>query len=64
MLSRTSSQGSGVAELPISDEWKSLLRDVLQKGIKISVKEVKKVWQLATERANSIEGLKSEILWV
>ncbi|PYI16940.1 hypothetical protein BO99DRAFT_404674 [Aspergillus violaceofuscus CBS 115571] len=64
MLSRTSSQQSGVTELPIPDEWKTLLRGLLEKGIKVTVQDVQRVWQLAVGRANQIEGLTSRTLWI
>lgn len=64
MLSRTPSQGSGITELPIPDDWKTLLRGLLEKGVKVTVQDVKRVWQLALGRVNQIEGLTSQTLWM
>lgn len=64
MLSRSSSQGSEISELPLPETWKALLRDVLKKGTKISLQDVQRVWQLAMNRINHIDGLTSQTLWM
>lgn len=64
MLSRTSSSGSEIEDLPLPNEWKVLIRDLLRKGIKISPRDVRRMWELALNRMNHIEGLVSQTLWV
>lgn len=64
MLSRASSQGSGITELSIPNEWKTLLRGLLEKGVRVTVQDVQRVWQLALGRANQIDGLVSQTLWM
>ncbi|KAF3407311.1 hypothetical protein DPV78_001092 [Talaromyces pinophilus] len=64
MLSRTSSSGSEIEDLPLPNEWKVLIRDLLRRGIKISPRDVRRIWELALNRMNHIEGLVSQTLWV
>jgi hypothetical protein len=64
MISRTSTQESGITELPLPNEWKTLLRGLLEKGAKVTVQDVQRVWQLAVGRVNQIEGLSSQTLWM
>ncbi|KAL5364543.1 hypothetical protein BJX96DRAFT_168368 [Aspergillus floccosus] len=64
MLSRTSSQGSEISELPLPNEWKALLRGLLDKGVKVTVQDVQRMWQLAVNRVSCIDGLVSQTLWI
>ncbi|KAJ6024734.1 hypothetical protein N7540_005531 [Penicillium herquei] len=64
MLSRVSSQASGITELSIPNEWKTLLRGLLDKGVRVTVQDVQRVWQLALGRVDQIDGLVSQTLWV
>ncbi|KAJ5727371.1 hypothetical protein N7493_005191 [Penicillium malachiteum] len=60
MLSKVSSQASGITELSIPNEWKTLLRGLLDKGVRVTVQDVQRVWQLALGRVNQIDGLASQ----
>jgi hypothetical protein len=60
----SSAQIAEVQKLPILEGWKELLKDLLTKGTKVSPEKVLRIWQIATSRVHSIDGLRSEILWM
>jgi hypothetical protein len=60
----SSAQIAEVQKLPIPEGWKELLKDLLTKGTKVSPEKVLRIWQIATSRVHSIDGLRSEILWM
>ncbi|KAI9924193.1 hypothetical protein ASPWEDRAFT_42625 [Aspergillus wentii DTO 134E9] len=64
MASLTSTELTEINNLPIDEEWKVLLQELLTKGVKVSLNDVKRIWQLAMNRISYIEDLESRILWV
>lgn len=53
-----------IEALDLTDESKILIREMMEKPVKMNISQVLAIWSIVEERVGHFPGLKSHVLWI